>query len=104
MFGADPHKHTLTASVVDVREPRRYRFNRGGNRRVNAVLHLMAITQLRCEPRAREIYDKFRARGHTKKEAMRVLKRHLSNIVYKTMIRDAERHATEAPNVNELAA
>jgi transposase len=74
-------------------EPIRYRFNRGGNRRVNAVLHLMAITQLRCEPRAREIYAAARARGHTKKEAMRILKRHLSNLVYKTMIDDAEHHA-----------
>jgi transposase len=42
-------------------------FNRPGNRRVNAVLHRMAVTQLRCEPRARAIYDNARARGHPKK-------------------------------------
>jgi transposase len=77
-------------------EPVRYRLNRSGNRRINAVLHLMAITQLRCEPRARLIYDNARARGHTKKEAMRVLKRHLSNVVYKTMIADTERHAASS--------
>jgi transposase len=69
-------------------EPKRHRLNRGGNRRVNAVLHRMAVTQLRCEPRAREIYDDARRRGHTKKEAMRILKRHLSNVVYRRMIRD----------------
>ncbi|MGH8914613.1 MAG: transposase [Acidimicrobiia bacterium] len=34
----------------------RHRLNRGGNRRVNAVLHIMAVTQLRCEPRARKIW------------------------------------------------
>jgi transposase len=69
-------------------EPQRHRLNRGGNRRVNAVIHRMAVTQLRCEPRARQIYDDARRRGHTKKEAMRVLKRHLSNVIYRHLIRD----------------
>jgi hypothetical protein len=34
-------------------EPVRHRYNPGGNRRINAILHRMAVTQLRCEPRAR---------------------------------------------------
>jgi transposase len=33
-------------------EPVRHRYNRGGNRRINAVLHRMAVTQLRREPRS----------------------------------------------------
>jgi len=69
-------------------EPKRHRLNRGGNRHINAVLHRMAVTQLRCEPRARQIYDDARGNGHTKKEAMRILKRHLSNVVYRRMIYD----------------
>jgi transposase len=69
-------------------EPVRHRLNRGGNRRVNACLHRIAVTQLRCEPRARRIYDDARRRGHTKKEAMRILKRHLSDVVYRRMMRD----------------
>jgi len=69
-------------------EPVRHRYNPGGNRRINAVLHRMAITQLRCEPRAQAIYANARANGHTKKEARRVLKRHLSDVVYRRMIRD----------------
>jgi hypothetical protein len=69
-------------------EPIRHRYNPGGNRRVNAVLHRMAITQLRCEPRAQTIYNNARAKPHTKKEARRVLKRHLSDVVYRRMIRD----------------
>ncbi len=70
-------------------EPFRHRYNPGGNRRINAVLHRMAITQLRCEPRAQEIYNNARANGpHTKKEARRVLKRHLSDVVYHRMVRD----------------
>lgn len=69
-------------------DPIRYRLNRGGNRRVNAVLHRMAVTQLRCDERARHIYDNARQHGHTKREAMRILKRHLSDVVYRRMIRD----------------
>lgn len=71
-------------------EPVRHRLNRGGNRRVNACLHRIAVTQLRCEPRARIIYDDARRHGHTKKEAMRILKRHLSNVVYRHMTRDLQ--------------
>ncbi len=69
-------------------EPVRHRFNPGGNRRVNAVLHRMAVTQLRCEPRAQTLYNHARARGHTKKEARRILKRHLSDVIHRHMLRD----------------
>jgi transposase len=70
-------------------EPVRHRYNPAGNRRVNAILHRMAVTQLRCEPRAKKIYADARANGpHTKKEARRILKRHLSDVVYRRMIRD----------------
>ena len=47
-------------------EPVRHRYNPGGNRRVNAVLHRMAITQLAREPRAQRTYANARAAGHTK--------------------------------------
>lgn len=69
-------------------EPVRHRWNPGGNRRVNAVLHRMAVTQLRCEPRAQTIVADARRRGHSKKEARRILKRHLSDVIYRRMIRD----------------
>ena len=82
-------------------EPIRHRYNPGGNRRVNAILHRMAVTQLRCEPRAQRIYANARAAGHTKKEARRVLKRHLSNVIYRRMIRDL--HA-QLPDQSLLAA
>jgi transposase len=78
-------------------EPKRHRLNWGGNRRINAVLHRMAVTQLRCEPRARQIYDDARRHGHTKKEAMRILKRQLSNVVYRRMIRDLNATLSSAP-------
>jgi transposase len=78
-------------------EPVRHRFNPGGNRRVNAILHRMAVTQLRCEPRAQAIYTNARARGHTKREARRILKRHLSDVIHRRMTRDLERRAAHAP-------
>jgi transposase len=77
-------------------EPVRHRFNPHGNRRVNCVLHHMALTQLRCEPRARELYDHARHRGHTKTEAMRIVKRRLSDVIYRRMIRDLDATPTAA--------
>src|SRR5947209_8094706 len=82
-------------------EPVRHRYNPGGNRRINAVLHRMAVTQLRCEPRAQRIYANARTAGHTKKEARRILKRHLSNVIYRRMIRDL---AAQLPDQSLLAA
>jgi hypothetical protein len=69
-------------------DPVRHRYNPGGNRRVNAILHRMAVTQLRCEPRAQALYAHARSRGHTKKEARRILKRHLSDVIHRRMLRD----------------
>jgi transposase len=54
----------------------------------------VALTQLRCEPRAKAIYANARANGHTKEEARRILKRHLSDVVYRRMIRDLEAQLT----------
>lgn len=79
------------SSAEGASEPVRHRLSRGGNRRVNAVLYRMAITQLRCDDRAKRIRDDARRRGHTKKEALRILKRHLSSVVYRWMIRDLAR-------------
>ncbi len=69
--------------------PVRHRLSRGGNRRLNAAIYRIAMIQLRYEPRARRIHDQARANGHTRREAMRVLKRHLSDAIYRTMLRDA---------------
>jgi transposase len=74
----------------------RHRFNPHGNRRVNCVLHHMALTQLRCEPRTRDLYDHARQRGDTKTKAMRTLKRRLSDVVHRSMIRGLETTAPAA--------
>ena len=57
----------------------------------------MAVTQLRCEARAQRIHANARAGGHTKKEARRILKRHLSGVIYRRMIRDLETQLTDQP-------
>jgi transposase len=97
-FGRFNATAPLAASTAEgPNEPVRHRYNPGGNRRVNAILHRMAITQLRCEPRAQAIYTNARANGHTKKEARCVLKRHLSDVVYRRMIRDLQPQLTDQP-------
>ncbi len=68
-FGRFNGTAPLAASTAEgPGEPIRHRYNPGRNRRVNATLHRMAVTQLRCEPRAKKIYADARANGHTNKE------------------------------------
>jgi transposase len=53
------------------------------------VLHIMATVQLRNPTHGREYYDRRKADGKTSMEAMRALKRRLSDIVYRHMLTDA---------------
>jgi transposase len=68
----------------------RFRLNRGGNRRLNYAIHIMALTQMRADPRARAYIARRRAEGKTTPEAMRSLKRHLSDVIYRQLRTDAE--------------
>jgi transposase len=72
----------------------RHRLSRAGNRQINRVLHIMAVVQLRNPTEGRAYYDRKVAAGKTPKEAMRALKRRLSDIVYHQMITDARAKAT----------
>ncbi len=74
----------------------RHRLSREGNRQINRVLHVMAMTELRQGGEGRVYYERKTAAGKTKKEAMRSLKRRLSDIVYARMRADA-RHARTGP-------
>jgi len=67
----------------------RHRLNRGGNRRLNRVIHTMALVQIRCDPRARAYIERRRAEGKTYRDAIRSLKRHLSDVIYKQLRDDA---------------
>lgn len=68
---------------------RRHRLNRGGNRRLNRVIHTMALVQARCDPRARAYIERRRSEGKSYRDAIRSLKRHLSDVVYKQLCADA---------------
>jgi transposase len=63
----------------------RVRLNRGGNRQLNAGLHRIAITQVRFNGRGRAYLNKQLAAGHSKTEALRALRRRLSNEVYRRL-------------------
>jgi transposase len=67
----------------------RHRLSRAGNRQINRVLHIMATVQLRNPTEGRAYYDRRKVDGKTSMEAMRALKRRLSNIVYRSMVDDA---------------
>jgi hypothetical protein len=75
----------------------RHRLSRGGNRQINRVLHILAVVQLRNSTEGRAYFDRTKARGKTSNEAMRLLKRRLSDIVYRTMVNDAARHIATGP-------
>jgi transposase len=70
----------------------RHRLNPTGNRRINSILHIAAVNQLRCPGPGRAYYDRKIAEGKTSKEAIRALKRQLSNVVYHHLEHDAARH------------
>ena len=63
----------------------RHRFNRRGNRQLNAAVHRIAITQIRIHEPAKDYMAKKRAEGKSKTEAMRALKRHITRVVFKTL-------------------
>jgi transposase len=56
-------------------DQRRHRLSRLGNRRINRVLHIMAIVQLRHDTPGRVYYRRRVAEGKTTMEALRALKR-----------------------------
>ncbi len=87
----------------------RHRLSRGGNRQINRALHIMATVQLRHATEGRAYFDRTKARGKTSNESMRLLKRRLSDIVYRTMVNDAAQHMTTGPgghlgNVSDSSA
>jgi len=49
---------------------------------------MMALSQVRCDPRARAYVDKHRAAGKSYRDAVRCLKRRLSDVVWRQMRAD----------------
>ena len=68
---------------------RRHRLSRAGNRQLNAVIHRTALTQARSHPDAIAYLRRRVDHGATRKEAIRSLKRRLSDVIYRAMLADA---------------
>ena len=71
----------------------RHRLSRAGNRRMNHVIHIAAIVQLRHDTEGRAYYRRKLAAGKTPMEALRCLKRRLSDVVYRRLVADAQARA-----------
>ena len=81
-----PQRHR-TASVWSSNRAR-HRLSRTGNRQLNAALHRTAMTQARCRPPARELIARRKASGDGGLEALRVLKRRLTDAIYHALRTD----------------
>jgi transposase len=74
-----------------------YRLSLRGNRRMNHAIHMAAVTQIRCRhTKGRACCDKKLAEGKTSKEALRALKRKVSDALCQRMKADARRAAAAA--------
>lgn len=69
---------------------KRHRLSTRGNRVLNHAIHMAAVTQIRHHTPGRIYYDKKLDEGKTKKEALRALKRRISNVVYHQLIADQQ--------------
>jgi transposase len=66
----------------------RHRLSRTGNRQLNAAIHRIAVTQKRCHDEAKSYLERRVAMGNTNREALRALKRKLSDVVYRALLVD----------------
>jgi transposase len=60
----------------------RHRLDRGANRQINATIHPIAVTRLRCHPETQDYIARRRSEGKTTKDAIRCLKRHLTRRIW----------------------
>lgn len=72
----------------------RHRLNRGGNRQLNVALHRIAITQIRLGGAAAEYVARRLTMGNTKTEAIRALRRQLSDEVFRRLRQDHSERST----------
>jgi transposase len=68
----------------------RHRLSLAGNRKLNYALHMIAVCQARSEARGGTYYRKKIAEGKSHKEALRCLKRRVSDAVFKSLVADSQ--------------
>jgi transposase len=83
--GVAPIEHSSGGRIV-------HRLSRRGNRQLNHAIHMVAICQIRqTDSEGRIYFERKVAEGKTKREAIRSLKRHVSNAVYRQLLIDTQK-------------
>ena len=85
-------------------EQNRHRLSRAGNRRMNHMIHIAAVTQIRLNTEGRAYYRRKCVDGKKPMEAMRCLKRRISDVVYRQLVADAQRVALAASRQTDCAS
>jgi transposase len=67
----------------------RHRLSLAGNRKLNYAVHMVATCQARSDARGGGYYRKKLAEGKSRKEALRCLKRRISDVVFKSLVADS---------------
>lgn len=97
--------YTGTAPIeVSSGEVVRHRLSRAGDRQLNSCLHTMAISQIQRDCPGRDYYLRKRAETKGHKEAIRCLKRRLSDVVYRQLLHDAHAQSATGPGGQQGAA
>lgn len=82
-------RYNATAPIEASSGPKtRHRLNPRGNRQLNHTLHVAAITQIAHDTPGRVYFERTLAEGNPRKEALRALKRRISNAVYRQLVAD----------------
>ena len=68
----------------------RHKLSLAGNRRLNQVMHMIAVCQARSDPRGGTYHRKKLAEGKSRREAMRCLKRRISDAVFRVLVTDSQ--------------
>jgi transposase len=83
-------RYNATAPIEASSGPKkRHRLNPRGNRQLNHAMYMIAVTQVRNDTPGRAYYLRKQAEGKSRKEAMRALKRRISDAVYRQLVLDA---------------
>jgi transposase len=85
-------------------EQNRHRLSRAGNRRMNHMIHIAAVTQIRLNTEGRAYFRRKRLDGKKPMEAMRCLKRRISDAIYRQLVADAQRVALAASRQTACAS
>lgn len=85
-------RHNGTAPIEASSGPKkRHRLNPRGDRQLNHAIHMAAVTQVGHDTPGRVYYLRKQAEGKSRKEALRALKRRISDAVYQHLVTDTRR-------------